>query len=136
MIKLNKICIIDDDRVHTFILNKLIEKLQLCDHVVTYPNGEQALEAFKTMAAGGEAWPEVILLDINMPEMDGWEFMHSLKNMNHLGNSSFYISSSSISLEDQKKAEGFPEIKKYLIKPIEPQTLLDIVQKSMAEASA
>ncbi|MBY0427227.1 MAG: response regulator, partial [Cytophagales bacterium] len=80
----------------------------------------------------GENLPNVILLDINMPEMDGWQFIEEFRTLKAMSGhkTAIYISSSSISAEDTAKAESYEEISSYLIKPIEPKTLLNIVQKN------
>ena len=136
MEKINTICIVDDDKVHTYILNKLIQKLELSDHILSYSNGEKAIDAFKEMVSSNVYLPDVILLDINMPEMDGWEFIDAFRNLNtpYGKKTAIYISSSSITQEDQEKAATYHEVLNYLIKPIEPQTLLKIVKENWVKS--
>jgi CheY-like chemotaxis protein len=130
MPKIKCICIVDDDKVHTYILSKLIQKFELSEQILSYPNGGKAMEAFREMSSNNEPFPNVILLDINMPEMDGWEFIDAFKELkkDHLYRSMIYISSSSISLEDKEKAASYPEVLNYLTKPIEPATLINLIK--------
>jgi len=131
MSKINTICIIDDDPIYTFLLNRTITKLNICDEVLSYVNGEVAINAFYSILASGGTLPDIILLDINMPLMDGWQFIWEFKKILPKVEKkiALYIASSSITIEDRAKARAFPEITEYLVKPIEPQTLLHIAER-------
>lgn len=137
MSKINSVCIIDDDKVHTYILTKLIQKFELSDTIFSFSNGEIAMEAFLDMASKSRELPNVILLDINMPEMDGWEFIDEFRKLKKPTDkkTAIYISSSSISSEDQDKAASYPEVLNYLAKPIEPHTLLTIIREDWLKSN-
>ena len=137
MSKINSICIVDDDKVHTYILTKLIQKFELSESIISYANGEKAIEAFLEMSSKSMPLPNVILLDINMPEMDGWEFIDAFRKLKKSTDkkTAIYISSSSISFEDQEKAASYPEVLNYLAKPIEPHTLLSIIREDWLKSN-
>ena len=75
MTKINSICIIDDDPITVFGMRKMLDSLATCKTIYTFANGKLAIEGIKKLLADGEKIPEVIFLDINMPIMDGWQFL-------------------------------------------------------------
>jgi len=118
------ICIIDDDPIYQLITKKIIEKSQLFSQILSYKNGKVAIDSLKAIQSA-EEFPDVILLDIDMPEMDGWAFMNELQRMDFgFGKKpAIYIASSSIANEDREKANSYPEIVGYLCKPIDRDIL-------------
>ncbi|MBX9852250.1 MAG: response regulator [Cytophagaceae bacterium] len=74
--------LIDDDRINNFINLKLLRKLKVADHVSAAINGEQALCALKDLADKGDNCPDLILLDIKMPVMDGFQFIREFQKIN------------------------------------------------------
>ena len=74
MIK-KSIWIIDDDLTYKFIIQKIIAKSELFESVKTFSNGEEASIALKSTLNFPHQIPDIILLDIEMPIMNGWEFM-------------------------------------------------------------
>ncbi|MFY7653119.1 MAG: response regulator [Chitinophagaceae bacterium] len=133
MSKVKKICLIDDDEIFTFLMKKSIVHLNVASEVMVFPNGEIALSYFEQLTADKtDLLPDLVLLDINMPLMDGWEFIEAFANLNktHLANTEIYIASSSITSDDREKAATYAEIKGYLNKPIEIDTIIGLLQKS------
>ncbi len=130
MKRVETICIIDDDSLYTMLLKRKIEKLNLCKSITTFLNGEIAIERIKQQIDTNEDLPDVILLDINMPVMNGWEFMEAFIKLLPLLNKkiAIYISSSSIAAEDRLKAQSYREIENYITKPIENDMLLMIAK--------
>ncbi|MBN9285761.1 MULTISPECIES: response regulator [Flavobacterium] len=118
------ICIIDDDPIYQLITKKIIEKSQLFSQILSYKNGKVAIDSFKEIE-NAEEFPDVILLDIDMPEMDAWAFMNELRRIDFKFEKkpAIYIASSSIANEDREKANSFPEIIGYLCKPIDRDIL-------------
>ncbi|CAN1540021.1 CheY FOG, CheY-like receiver [Flavobacteriaceae bacterium] len=123
---LKTIWVVDDDPIYQIIVNKIIKKSELFLSVSNYKNGKEAIEALKDTLDDKEVFPNVILLDINMPIMDGWEFMEELVLLKSRIKDpiQIYIVSSSIALEDKNKAKIYPEIIAYLSKPINNNDLI------------
>jgi CheY-like chemotaxis protein len=72
MPKKQSIFIVDDDEVYKFIVKKIIEIKELADHVSTFCDGEKAYNCIKENKGKPDLLPDIILLDINMPIMDGF----------------------------------------------------------------
>ncbi|MEZ7498627.1 response regulator [Flavobacterium sp. Arc3] len=115
-----KIWIIDDDSIYQIIVTKIIQKTDLFSSISSFYDGKDGLEALISVIENKEALPDIILLDINMPVMDGWEFMEELVKLKFLINKQIdvYISSSSIAIEDKNNSKTYPAILGYLSKPI------------------
>lgn len=114
--------IIDDDPIARTLIRKGLERAMICDVIREFASAEEALVAIEN----GELLDSVlILLDINMPNLNGWEFIDRLREQRQ---SAFqkvriFILSSSIAREDLKKAQTIPEIEAFLHKPLDVQKL-------------
>ncbi|PJJ08075.1 response regulator receiver domain-containing protein [Flavobacterium sp. 1] len=123
---LKTIWVIDDDPIYQIIVNKIIQKSELFSSVSSFTNGKDAIDTLKKTLKTNEMPPNIILLDINMPIMDGWEFMEEMVLLKSQINDSIqiYIVSSSIALEDKSKAKNYSEIIAYLSKPVNANDLI------------
>ena len=77
--KVELACIIDDDKIYVNLVKKIIEIKKLSENLLVYKNGKEALDYFKDTMEGAtdeEKLPDIIFLDLNMPVMDGWEFLN------------------------------------------------------------
>ncbi len=119
------ICVIDDDQIYQIIIKKIIFKAGNFDKVHCYENGYKALEELKDPAI---PLPHLILLDINMPGMDGWEFLSNLKEHrpNLVRETTIYMVTSSIAFSDRDKALDLPEISGFISKPLSVEKLREI----------
>ena len=120
------IWVIDDDPIYQIIINKTIQRFGLFSAISTFKNGKIALDALLQLLDNDTALPDIILLDINMPVMDGWEFMEEIrlirpKFTKQIG---VYIISSSIAVEDKNKSMSYGNILGYLSKPITVDDLI------------
>lgn len=123
---------LDDDIIYQIIIQKLIQKSGEFYAHSSFINGSLAITTLKNiLKLNNEDFPDIILLDINMPVMDGWEFMEEFKTIQSEISKkiNIYIVSSSIAIEDKKKAETFIDIIGYLTKPISVETLIDLSSK-------
>jgi len=116
-----RIYIIDDDPIYQLVTKKLIEKTNLFGETKSFGNGNEALHFFENT---GDL-PDVILLDIEMPEMDGWDFLDQLLQLEERFHKevTIYVASSSIALEDKMKARQYPCVKDFLSKPMNLEKL-------------
>jgi len=127
--KKKEIWIVDDDNIYQIIVRKIIGKMELFSSFSSYKNGKDAIDALKKAAENNENIPDIILLDINMPVMDGWEFMDEIVAYKSKLNQkiAIYIVSSSIAVQDKDKAKTYAEILGFLSKPITMDALYEIV---------
>lgn len=118
--KTRKIWVIDDDVIYKTIMKKIILKSGIFSSTVTFSNGKEAIDALKKAIESNDDLPEIILLDIEMPVMDGWGFMSEMAVLKSKLQSKImiYISSSSIAAEDKLKAKNNTDIQGYMSKPI------------------
>lgn len=110
---------------------------KLSENLLVYKNGKEALDYFKDTMEGAtdeEKLPDIIFLDLNMPVMDGWEFLNEfIKIKNHLNKKiTLYVVSSSIDPRDLERAKSFNLVTDYLIKPIELKKFEKIFEKTAA----
>lgn len=75
MKKINSIAVIDDDPITVFGIKKMLNSIDASEKIKTYVNGKEAIDDIKLMLKNDQPIPEVIFLDINMPIMDGWQFL-------------------------------------------------------------
>ncbi len=109
MTKINTICIIDDDPITVFGMRKMLQSLLICNTINTFGNGKLAIDNIKTIIAEGAALPEVIFLDINMPIMDGWQFLQEFIELPIQDKVRINIITSSIDSTDQKKWQHYKD---------------------------
>jgi CheY-like chemotaxis protein len=124
------ICIIDDDPIYQLLINRIITMSETDYDVISFKNGKEALDRFKLDIENDKSLPEIILLDIEMPIMDGWDFMSEIDKALSQKNdkTAIYIVSSSIAHEDKEKAKTFPEILGYFSKPMDTNKILEITK--------
>ncbi len=121
---MKNILIIDDDPISIVILKKNLELALVQQKTTTFKDGAEALAFIKN--ENTEEAKYVIFLDINMPNMNGWEFLEKTTRLLTERNSTIYVLSSSLSKYDKEKATEFPIIKQYLAKPISKEVLSTI----------
>ncbi len=128
MSKLKIACIIDDDPIFIFGLKKVMNSVDFAEEVLVYKNGEDALENLIAIKDDKEALPEVILLDLNMPIMDGWQFLDEFTQAKVDKKITVYIVSSSIDPLDYEKTKKYSHIENYIIKPVQTDDLKTILK--------
>lgn len=126
--KNKKICIIDDEEIIQFIVKTILQNLDGNLSLLSYKNGEEALLALKDMEP--DKLPDIILLDINMPVMGGWQFLDEFIKMKpkHDKKIAIYILSSSTAPGDKIRAKVYKDIIGYINKPIEADTIKKITE--------
>jgi CheY-like chemotaxis protein len=122
------IWIIDDDPIYQIIMKKIIVKSEIFSSNFSFPDGKEAIDSLKKIILKNEKFPDIILLDIEMPILDGWGFMEEFALLKPQINAEIkiYISSSSIAIEDKERAQNNPGILGYMSKPVTLDNLIKI----------
>lgn len=128
---IKNLVIIDDDDVFVFLTKKTIEQTNLVEHIKVFSNGRDAINFLKENADNTDLRPEVILLDLAMPIMDGWLFLEEFTKLKiEMGKKiTIYIVTSSISPHDIERAKSISAVGGYKIKPITKSDLIAMIEK-------
>ncbi len=125
------ILLIDDDEINNFISIKLIKKALSNAEISSCLNGKLAIEELTEMQKiSPEKLPDFILLDINMPIMNGWEFLDEYKRLNidTTGKSKIFIISSSVFSNDISRAKSYPLVKNFISKPLSVEKIREMLE--------
>jgi CheY-like chemotaxis protein len=130
MSKLNLACVIDDDSIVRRLSEILISNYNIADKTLCFENGEPALDYLNKYKDEPDRLPELILLDIRMPIVDGWSFMeeYAVLAPKLSKKVAIYIVSSSINYKDHQRAKSLKLVSGFIIKPITINVLEEIVK--------
>lgn len=124
-----RILLVDDDEINNFISIKLIKKALLNTDITACLNGRFAIDQLLEIKQKDPGkLPDFILLDINMPIMNGWEFLDEYKRLNidPQSKTKIYIISSSVFSNDINKARSYPLVKSFISKPLSVDKIKDM----------
>lgn len=107
MKRIDMIFIVDDDPITVFGIKKMLGALADCRNILEFPDGEKAIEQIKRMIIKKQELPDIIFLDINMPIMDGWEFLEEFVNLPIKKTVNINIVTSSIDQNDKDRSDNF-----------------------------
>ncbi|AWH73934.1 response regulator [Dokdonia sp. Dokd-P16] len=124
-------CIIDDDPIFVFGAQRLMKMSNFCKGFLIFHDGEQALNHLAPVLRGtvASAIPDVILLDINMPILDGWQFLDGIITIKVIKKITIFIVTSSIDPRDKEKAKSYSNVKNFIVKPITQDKLNDLMSQ-------
>ncbi len=124
------ICIIDDDDISRYSLSRNLNKLSSSTEMLVFSDGEEAIDYMENNIGNHNKLPDIIFLDINMPIMDGFQFMEEYEKLKPLfiKKVNIYMMSSSVNVEDIQRVKTVSEISEYLIKPVETDKLHFLLQ--------
>jgi len=120
--------VIDDDPIHQKITEILIKKTGLFKKHSAFPGVTPAIDALKQHKNDPENLPDIILLDLNMPVLDGWDFLERFKDYRHelQKHITIYIVSSSAIPSEIDRSTQYSFVKDFITKPLDSQKLTEI----------
>nr|WP_315164859.1 response regulator [uncultured Flavobacterium sp.] len=133
--KLNCVLLIDDDKGTNFINQMIIKKAGITDHIQTVLNGKEAIDFITNKGKfekDDDVYPQpmLTLLDINMPVMDGWEFLevyHQLEDYQK-GKIIIVMLTTSLNPDDKKRAQEIEDVSDFKNKPLSLETINNIME--------
>lgn len=133
MKKLRKVISIDDEQLNNYIIQRLLERFDCIEEIVSFEEASDALGFLETEKSTTESQPDLLFLDLNMPGMNGWEFIEKYREAIRPERiSQIVILSSSILDSDRERAEEIPEVGAYVSKPLDEQKIKELL-KSLFE---
>ena len=130
--KLNEILLVDDSAGTNILHKRILERLDVAEKIVIATNGKEALDYIKSDIGGGlHPRPQLIFLDVNMPVMDGFQFLDAYQNLDESYKSEVVLImlTTSLSPEDEQRAQQFADVKGYIHKPLSKVILDEIMEE-------
>ena len=131
--KLNCILLVDDDEPTNFLNKMVLEDVDCAETIRVADSGQGALEYLEKAEGpnGNPSSPDLIFLDINMPAMNGWEFLERYSGLakQHKANVVIVMLTTSLNPDDRAKASNIPDVSGFETKPLTPEKLQSILEK-------
>lgn len=119
--------VIDDDDINIFIISKIVEKTGYAVEICAKHNGQLAIDYIKDLVANNQPLPQLTFIDINMPILNGWEFIEAYEAMQLNAKNDMYMLSSSVYENDIEKAKGYQSVKGFISKPLSIDRLKELL---------
>lgn len=126
--------VIDDDDINIFIIKKIVEKTGYNVNMISKANGLLAIDYLKA-TLNKEEFPHLILIDINMPVLNGWEFLDAYEQLSIMQRVDMYMLSSSVYENDIEKAKTYAKVKGFISKPLSIERLVELFKQLKEEVN-
>jgi len=127
MSKFKQLVFIDDDNPTNVYHKIIVEESNLCDEAIFFESGIKAFEYFKNLTEQDEyQLPEMIFLDINMPVMNGWDFIKAFDQLPIKNPLFIVLLTTSLSTLDKEKADKIGKVHKFISKPLQVEMLQEL----------
>ncbi|MEQ9466151.1 MAG: response regulator [Ekhidna sp.] len=126
-----KVLLVDDDDIVNSINSVIIKHAKFANEVESINNVSHAIE-FLSQTKNSDEKPDVVFLDLNMPEKDGWDFIEEYEKLNMNGATKIIMLTSSISAKDEERASSSSQITAFISKPLSPELLETIYDQHLA----
>ncbi len=124
------ILIVDDDYVYKLVTRRMISLCCSNAEIIFAENGREAINILQaSIQDASSRLPDIILLDIEMPEMNGWEFLRTFSSLpgTAVNGIEIYVASSSIDELDRERTRIYPAVKELLVKPFSVSKISGII---------
>lgn len=128
MAKFADVLLVEDDPITVMVCERIIKMTSFADKVTSCQNGKFALDHLLSLNAKG-VMPKIIFLDINMPVMNGWDFLAEFEKIKSAFEElpCIYLLSSTVDPEDYTRAKSFTMVKDFISKPLSKEALQSIM---------
>lgn len=128
MARFSNVLLVEDDPITIMVCDRIIKMSDFATHVKSCENGKTAIDYLNQLVGTSNQFPEIIFLDINMPVMNGWDFLEEFENIkDSIGIiPRIFILSSTVDPEDYKKAKSFSAVDDFISKPLSKEFLENI----------
>lgn len=127
--KLKEILLIDDSKGLLSLSKRLLEEMNVAESITVALNGKVALDYLISKQNEQEAsMPELIFLDINMPVMDGYQFLEKYKEEDIACESNIVMLTTSLNEIDKEKTKNYPCVTGYQSKPLKKESVIEILK--------
>ena len=124
MKKLERIMLIDDDQITNTYNEFILRKLKIADHFIVFQDANKAIKYFES----DHEQIDLILLDLNMPLMDGWEFVEEFEKIQLSYEAIIVVVlTSSADIDDRERVKQFKSIKKFINKPLDMESAKQLI---------
>ncbi|MEJ7643942.1 MAG: response regulator [Chryseolinea sp.] len=129
--KYRTVMLIDDNEIDNLINQKMIEAAAIAENIYTHTGAKSAIEFLRNMEkldVAGQVLPDVIFLDIDMPLMDGFQFLDEFERLTMVAKKKCKIVmlTSSINPQDFNRSKKYDNVKLYLNKPLSHDSILKL----------
>lgn len=131
---MKRILLIDDDTVNNYIVISTLKRCGISIPVKVCLNGAEGISYLKQVIEQDiSSFPDIILLDINMPVMDGWEFLEAYEQLihPHAGTSLIYMVSSSVYNDDIQRSKQYRSVKNFISKPLSREKMTHLLDNTI-----
>ncbi len=121
--------LVDDDDTYQFIVERTLASFDLVKSIKIFSNGKLAIDFLEAAIDNPDQVPDIILLDLTMPVMDGWQFLENYLLLKpRIGKKiTIYVVSSSIDPTDMERAKAISEVTDYIVKPLSKEKLISLL---------
>lgn len=127
MAKFTDVLLVEDDPITIMVCDRIIKMTSFAEKVKSCENGKIGIDYLSSLNENGPT-PAIIFLDINMPVMNGWDFLEEFDKIKSRFKSlpRIYLLSSTVDPEDYKKAKNFSLVRDFISKPLSKEALQNI----------
>lgn len=125
-----KLIVLDDDQIQHLIIKRMLMNYDQLNDTIYSTDGHTILDFLKLHKKDESILPEILLMDLHMPKLNGWKFLDHLEVLypQLIKPITVYIISSSIDPKDIKRCSKYPFVKSYLVKPVTKEALNPIME--------